>query len=56
MQIEKLMTASEKYIMGAEKELDEFCDAYFANDTEVENYCTENHIPITIDCSHPIGT
>jgi hypothetical protein len=44
-QTEKLMTASEKYISGAEKELDEFCDGYFANDTEVENYCTEKHIP-----------
>jgi hypothetical protein len=44
-QTEKLMTASEKYVSGAEKELDEFCDDYFANDTEVENYCKEKHIP-----------
>ncbi|MCC7525386.1 MAG: hypothetical protein IT250_11225 [Chitinophagaceae bacterium] len=44
-QTEKLMTASEKYISGAEKELDEFCDEYFANDTEVEKYCKEKHIP-----------
>ena len=44
-QIEKLMTASEKYVCGAEKELDEFCDEYFANDTEVERYCAERHIP-----------
>lgn len=44
-QTEKLMTASEKYISGAKKELDEFCDGYFANDTEVENYCKEKHIP-----------
>jgi hypothetical protein len=44
-QTEKLMTASEKYISGAEKELNEFCDEYFANDTEVENYCKEKHIP-----------
>lgn len=44
-QTEKLMTASEKYISGAEKELNEFCDGYFANDTEVETYCTEKHIP-----------
>ncbi|MFN8310877.1 MAG: hypothetical protein U0T73_13025 [Chitinophagales bacterium] len=42
---EKLMTASEKYISGAEKELDECCDPYFANDTEVETYCIEKHIP-----------
>ncbi|MEO6903540.1 MAG: hypothetical protein ABI315_10365, partial [Bacteroidia bacterium] len=44
-QTEKLMTASEKYVSGAEKELDEFCDGYFANDTDVENYCREKHIP-----------
>ena len=39
------MTASEKYISGAEKELEEFCDSYFSNDTEVENYCKEKYIP-----------
>ena len=44
-QTEKLMTASEKYISGAEKELDEFCDSYFNNDTEVETYCNEKYIP-----------
>jgi hypothetical protein len=44
-QTEKLMTASEKYVSGAEKELDEFCDNYFANDTEIEEYCKEKHIP-----------
>jgi hypothetical protein len=44
-QTEKLMTASEKYVSGAEKELDEFCDDYFSNDTDVEKYCKEKHIP-----------
>lgn len=44
-QTEKLMTASEKYVSGAEKELDEFCDVYFANDTEIEEYCKEKNIP-----------
>ena len=44
-QTEKLMTASEKYVSGAEKELEEFCDSYFDNDTEVEMYCKEKHIP-----------
>jgi hypothetical protein len=43
-QTEKLMTASEKYVLGAEKELDEFCDDYFENDTEMEKYCKEKHI------------
>ena len=44
-QIEKLMTASEKYVLGAEKELDEFCDNYFENDTEMEKYCNDKRIP-----------
>jgi uncharacterized protein len=44
-QTEKLMTASEKYVTGAEKELDEFCDGYFASDTEIDEYCKEKHIP-----------
>ena len=37
-QTEKLMTASEKYISGVEKELDEFCDDYFTNDSESEKF------------------
>jgi uncharacterized protein len=42
---EKLMTANEKYASGVEKELDEFCDTYFINDTEVEKYCKDKNIP-----------
>lgn len=44
-QTEKLLTASEKYFSGAEKELNEFCDKYFANDSEIEKYCKEKNIP-----------
>jgi len=44
-QAEKLMTAEERYCKSTEKELNEFCDSYFANDTEVEKYCKEKHIP-----------
>lgn len=44
--IEKLLTASEKYVTGAEKELEEFCDEYFDNETEIENYCREKNIPL----------
>ena len=44
-QTEKLMTAEERYYKSTEKELDEFCDDYFQNDTEVEKYCKEKHIP-----------
>lgn len=45
-QTEKLMTASERYISGVEKEFENFCDGYFENDTEVEAYCREKNIPI----------
>ena len=45
-QTEKLLTLTdERYFKSIEKELDEFCDEYFSNDTEVEIYCKEKHIP-----------
>ncbi len=44
-QTEKLMTANEKYQKATEKELEEFCDKYFLNDTEFEKYCTDKNIP-----------
>jgi len=44
-QTEKLMTAEEKYHKSTEKELDEFCDDYFNNDSEIEKYCKEKYIP-----------
>jgi hypothetical protein len=49
VQIEKLLSASDKYVTGAEKELDEFCDTYFANDTDIDEYCIEKNIPIAIE-------
>jgi hypothetical protein len=49
VQIEKLLSASDKYVSGAEKELDEFCDMYFMNDTEVEEYCIEKYIPKKVE-------
>ncbi len=42
---ESVLTATEKYIIGAEKELDAFCDDYFANDTEMEKYWKDKNIP-----------
>jgi len=47
-QNEKLMTAEDRYYKSTEKELDEFCDSYFANDSEIEKYCKDNHIPIEL--------
>jgi len=48
-QTEKLMTAEERYFKSTEKELDEFCDKYFENDSEIKTYCEEKHIPIDIE-------
>ncbi|MBC8484550.1 MAG: hypothetical protein H8D45_00720 [Bacteroidetes bacterium] len=45
-QVDKLMTAQERYYKSTEKELDEFCDSYFESDTEIEKYCKEKNIPI----------
>jgi uncharacterized protein len=48
-QTEKLMTASEKYVSGAEKELNEFCDDYFTNDSEVNEYCKSKNLFINAE-------
>ena len=48
-QTEKLMTAEERYYKSTEKELDEFCDKYFVNDSEIEQYCKDKNIPIEKD-------
>lgn len=45
-QTEKIMTATDKYIKGAQKELEDFCDDYFESDFEVETYCKEKNIPL----------
>lgn len=50
-QTEKLMTAEERYYKSTEKEFDEFCDDYFENDSEVEEYCKVRHIPMEIEDS-----
>lgn len=38
------MTAEKRYYKSTEEELDEFCDDYFANDTEMEKYCKDKNI------------
>ena len=45
-QTEKLLTAEDRYYNAIEKELNEFCDAYFDTDSEIEKYCNDKHIPI----------
>ena len=44
-QTEKLLTASDRYIKATEKELSEFCDDYLKNDSEINKYCIDKHIP-----------
>jgi hypothetical protein len=44
-QTDRLMTAQERYYKSTEKELDEFCDGYFDNDSEIEKYCKDKNIP-----------
>lgn len=45
-QIEKLMTAEERYLKATEREFDEFCDKYFSNESEVEEYRKVKHLPV----------
>jgi hypothetical protein len=44
-QTEKILTATDKYINAAEKELEEFCDKCLSSDAEIEKYCKEKYIP-----------
>ncbi len=45
-QVEKWLMADDKYLKGAEKELDEFCDDYFTTYAELEAYCRQKSIPL----------
>ena len=45
-QAEKLLTATDKYILSTEKELDGFCDQYFKSDSDIEKYCNDKQIPM----------
>lgn len=46
--IEKILTANEKYIEASQKELEDFCDEYFQNDSEIKKYCEEKKIPFEV--------
>ncbi len=48
-QIEKLLTASEKYFPATKKEFLGNCDNYFEKDSEIRNYCIEKNIPYEED-------
>ena len=45
-QVEKLLTATERYIKPTERELVDFCDDFLTHDSEIEKYCFEKNIPI----------
>ncbi|WP_443947399.1 hypothetical protein ACJVDH_09845 [Pedobacter sp. AW1-32] len=45
-QVEKLMTAEDRYYQSTEREFVEFCDQYLLKDSEFEQYCRERHIPM----------
>jgi len=43
---EKALAVEERYYKSIEKELDDFCDNYFENDSEIEEYCKQSNIPV----------
>jgi hypothetical protein len=43
--IEKLLTASEKYFKATEIEFENFCDKYLSKDAEIKEYCDAKNIP-----------
>ena len=45
-QMEKLLSADERYYSSTEKELENICDKYFTKDAEIIDYCKEKYIPI----------
>lgn len=44
-QIDKWMSADERFINAIEKELEENCDNYLKDELEIENYCKSKKIP-----------
>ena len=38
--------ATERYIKPTKKELEVFCDSYFVQDSQIEEYCLSKHIPV----------
>jgi hypothetical protein len=47
-QMEKLLSADERFYSATEKELENICDKYFINDDEIKEYCKEKNIPIDV--------
>lgn len=43
--VEKSLAVEERYYKSIETELNNFCDPYFENDSEIEEYCKEVNLP-----------
>lgn len=48
-QVEKLNKAPIHYRVSSERELTEFCDPYFSNDSEIKKYCQDKQIPLELE-------
>jgi hypothetical protein len=44
-QTEAMLIVPDKYLKGTRMEFEEFCDSYFATDSDIEKYCKEKNIP-----------
>jgi hypothetical protein len=49
LNVEKILTADEKYLESSQKELIEFCDSYLTEDSDIEKYCKSKNIPMDLD-------
>lgn len=47
-QTDNLLTAETRFFNAVKAELNNFCDASFENDTEIEEYCRMKNIPIEL--------
>jgi len=46
---EKALAVEERYYKSIEKELEDFCDSYFENDSQIQEYCKKHFIPFDED-------
>lgn len=47
-QIEKVVTAESKFAKDVKKGMEDLCDKYFKNDSDIVTHCKKNNIPIVI--------
>ena len=46
---ESMLSATDKYLKGSQKEFEEFCDSFFQTDSDIEKYCNEKNIPMELE-------